>query len=293
MSLHPVRPVNPALSLTINWWRVEWLCLLQSFRSVRRHRRYGGVVLLLYGKSLVKWQPMRVHRIGFAALQGLDDLLDGDRPCICEPLDVAAKVRHAVIELAFDNSEWGILFGALSVTLVSSCQNSEALTILVALIDDMMSDRKRVKERLLLSREDLFKHLRSTFVHSLDLSLIATGSKFRAHDMSDLVEMLSWCSVVRDLHEDWEKGLINVPIEVLRQVGWPEQQDPTLITAPAVSAWLHQEYNAVEQNFVAFRRVESMFLDCKYDPGIAMLSLYANALHRYRKSYYLSKSNAY
>ena len=165
---------------------------------------------------------MRIHRLGFAALQGHDDVLDGDHPIEIEPLDLASDIRTAIEVRKFDDSEWGVLFGSLQELLDAISPSGEGCHELVALIDAMMFDCKRVKEHSILSRDGLFTQLRCTFSHAISLSLIATGSRLRARDVPELVEMLSWCSLVRDLPEDWRKGLINVPAEVLNYVGWNE-----------------------------------------------------------------------
>ena len=70
------------------------------------------------------------------------------------------RPRTGLLSLAeeqrFDDSEWGILFGELNRELTLRDSTGEAKRELVALVDDMIFDRKRVKQRDVLSREQLF-----------------------------------------------------------------------------------------------------------------------------------------
>jgi phytoene/squalene synthetase len=90
----------------------------------------------------------------------------------------------------------------------------------------------------------LAEHHDRTFFLSLDLTLRLAGAGPRAGDAPDLIDALSWVSPVRDLEEDWEKGLINVPREVLEAAGWTEGKTlaEPLLDAPAVREWLRSEH---------------------------------------------------
>ncbi|HSF41133.1 MAG TPA: hypothetical protein VLT87_15155, partial [Thermoanaerobaculia bacterium] len=97
----------------------------------------------------------------------------------------------------------------------------------------------------------------------------------RAADAPELVDALSWCSPVRDLAEDWKKGLINVPAEVLEQA----QGD---LAAPAVREWLREEHRRGAAAIAAL----GAKLPAIPDPrSRAVLSSFHRALAAYERKY--------
>jgi hypothetical protein len=220
----------------------EWLCLRQFARSSLRHVRYFRVFLFLTLYALLNPRRARVLRHGFCALQWIDDLLDGDRPSPeGEPLERIAAVRAEIEGGTSPQPRPGDAYAshrgrpelrlirALCRDLDSLPTRQEARHELVQVISVMMRDRERVKDRLLLSGDELRTHHRGTFRHSLNLTLIGMESRLRADDMPAALELLGWCSTIRDLDEDLKKGLVNIPREVL--AANPERQR-------AVERWL-------------------------------------------------------
>jgi len=189
---------------------------LQHF--VRRHRRYGLIGLVLYAASLKDWKGRRPLRLGFAYLQHVDDLLDGHRPCSAEPLDL--------VDLRGDpnNVDIHVLSTIYAVWQRDLQRFPEAQAWVQPLVDCMRRDRLRVLQGAVWSQEQLQEHFRETFRLSLNLMLCLAGHDLRAEEVPEMVDLLAWCSVFRDLEDDLAHGLNNVPAEVTDPLAWKRSE---------------------------------------------------------------------
>ncbi len=59
---------------------------------IRRNRRYLLITLAVLAAGIPHWRRQRLVRTGFAFLQAVDDILDGDRASEREPLEVADEL---------------------------------------------------------------------------------------------------------------------------------------------------------------------------------------------------------
>jgi hypothetical protein len=223
--------------------QVEVLCLRDMVLFTRRHRRYGPIAIAVLAAGLPRWRERRLLRLGFCFLQHVDDLLDGDRPTNREPLEIVNELTLAIRTGAFGSSELMQMAQAFRDDLFS-VGGERAVGEALALITVMRRDRERVLGGALMSRAELIAHHRATFVGSLNLLLLACGSKWSAANVPELVELLAWCSPVRDLQDDIAMGLVNIPGELL--VASPVPPFATLARQPAIRHWLKEEQRRAE-----------------------------------------------
>jgi phytoene/squalene synthetase len=137
---------------------------------------------------------------------------------------------------------------------------------------------------LLLTSEELREHHYRTFFCSLNLTLIACGAELRAEDAGDLVSALAWCSVMRDLEEDVNKGLINVPASVLEQAvkqGAAAMEYGQLVRAAAVRNWIRAEYM---RGLAAMEQCDAR-LKSESREGAGILALFLRAIRLYARKY--------
>lgn len=198
--------------------RGELYCLWNLQHFVRRHRRYGLIGLVLYAASLRDWKGRRPLRVGFAYLQHVDDLLDGHRPCSAEPLDLVDLRGDP------DNVDIHVLATLQRVWQRDLLRFPEAQAWVGPLVDCMRRDRQRVLDEAVWSEEQLQKHFRETFGLSLNLMLCLAGHDLRAQEVPEMVDLLAWCSVFRDLDDDLAHGLNNVPVEVTDLRAWKRSE---------------------------------------------------------------------
>lgn len=179
----------------------ELQCLWQCVRFSRRHLRYFVIFVAIYLPSLLHWRRYRAVRYGFVAAQWIDDLLDGDRPSRREPLEIIDALPHGDDALSR-------LVRAFFAE-VDDGPRGEFLE----LVQCMRIDRVRVLENARWPQARLDAHHDATFRHSVNLMLITSDCRARAHQVPSLIRALGWCSVVRDLDDDLRKGLNNIPVD--------------------------------------------------------------------------------
>lgn len=239
----PIREVVERLSddedlnLSINL-TCELNCLKQFWFFTLRHPRYGFIALLLYLVSFRSWSMARRLRHGFAALQLIDDILDGDRPSTREPLEISTELQAALRSQNYDESDLHRLFMCYRSQFETS-DLPELDRLLFQVIEAMSFDRVRVKDKLILSAQDLKTQHQKTFTASMDLLLLSCGSRQRSQDVSEVIDLFMWSSIVRDLKVDTSKGLINIPSEF-----WQGS-----LSAPLTQKWLAQELDRQQSSF--------------------------------------------
>ncbi len=259
----------------------EMCCLYEIYCFSRRHLRYLTVALLVYWHSLFGWRHRRAIRVGFCFLQHVDDLLDGDRPSVREPSEVIEDVISQLERRTFDEGALGCLAHCLSDELAHfQSDRDDPRAELVTLIRHMQRDRFRVEHGQLLTEDELRVHHQLTFHHAVNLMLVLGDTQVRAADVPSLIEAFGWCSVMRDLQEDLEKGLVNIPrsvVDAARSKGNVPLDFDSLVASPPVLQWLRDEHaRAVEH----LNQSESEIGKLGTRSGVALLRLFQRSIRR-------------
>lgn len=266
--------------------KIDILCLRDVIRFGQRHRRYWFVALGLLLESLLNWRGRRILRVGFCFLQHLDDLLDGDRATEREPLDIVDEVVQAIHTNTYDGSDLMCLAQAFIADL-RKIGGENAIQEALALIAIMRLDRCRVIDKILFSRSELLEHHRATFIHSINLMLIARHSPLRASDVPELIDLLAWCSPVRDLQEDIAAGLMNIPREILAAA----QLNGTtpyavLVSHPLVRTWIKNEHQQAKKLLLV---MEQKLPSLKPFPGFLHLRIFVKSIQRFSDGKFLKR----
>lgn len=259
---------------------VELLCLRNEWLFARRHRRYGLIALLLLIDRVPRWRTRRVLSTGFCFLQVVDDVMDGDRPSSQDPLALIDELTQAIRNDQFGDDDL-MRLGRAFISDLRSIGKAAAVDDVLALMAVMRSDRCRVVEHAVWSREELRAHHCKTFTMSLNLLLAARGSELRAADAPELIEAFGWCSTVRDLREDLEAGLINVPVDVVRaaQVDSAHPLDVDLLMrCEAMRTWMNTERDRAVELLAAMQpRLEAL----KTRAGVEVLKIFARSIRSF------------
>ncbi|QSQ26016.1 phosphatase PAP2 family protein [Pyxidicoccus parkwayensis] len=282
--------------------RVEAFCARELYRFSRRHLRYALIALALYRYSLGRWwRAARVARVGFCFLQLVDDVLDGDRPVDGEPLDwvdalltelepgrgqgigteaMPGQMRATASEMAREQAT--DIAATLGRVLLDSLESPEARANVFALMRTMRRDRERVREQRWLSAEQLIAQHRDTFRLSVDLMLHVAGADVRASDVPALIDAFGWCSSLRDLREDLEAGLYNVPAEVAEEVraeGANPADCDALLASTTGRAWVVAEYARAR---VLLDRSAEDLATLEGRTGVPLLRLFHRSIESFR-----------
>lgn len=265
----------------INELIMEWLCLKQHFYFSLRNRRYLIIALSQYLYSLKSFRQARSLRYVFCTLQLIDDYLDEDRNCEMEPLQYLENLKIAMKTEQFDRSDLQVMTCHTLARLkdLNTIPKIEALTAFNELIDVMMNDRRRVMARRIFTQEELTLHHNTTFKYSLDIVLMAMESKLRTNDLPEILEIFAWCSTVRDLKEDLDKNLVNIPLEVTSQVDqFDSLSTPDKIHHPKVHQWLVSETRKIEKIFLI---CDKKLLTLKPIHGANIFQLFVKSMKKY------------
>jgi phytoene/squalene synthetase len=258
---------------------VEWLSFAESLRFARRHRRYFGILLVIYGRSLLRWRKMRAARVGYAFLQLFDDYMDGDRSWDGSLDALAARMQ----------AEWdsGVFAGDIPLSQLGEVfwkeleATPEGRTDVYALLQAMHFDSQRRVQRLLLDETTLHSHLHRTFYHSVDILLVVSGLHTRAREVPGLVKALAWCSVVRDFEDDVAAGIINVPQKVVEAVRLREGGPAAITThTPEVAAWLEEEHERAKEH-LAQARANLVEVAAREPEAATLLAVFQRSVEKY------------
>lgn len=265
---------------------VELLCLRNFGAFIARNRRYLLITIAVLAASIPHWRRQRLVRTGFAFLQAVDDILDGDRRSEREPLEVADGLilalesgQFAANGVADDLARLGAAFR----TDLLARGGPAALATAVALLARMRVDRERVLSTRVSNETELADLHRATFRGSLDLMLIAADSRLRASDVPELVEALGWCSAVRDLDDDLSHGLVNVPREVAQaaQAESGSAAPAAWFATHAVRQWRDGER---VRGRALLDRADARLAAFNGERGGALLQRFARSMRRYASS---------
>ena len=254
---------------------MEFYAAWEFLLFTKRHRRYFSTAVLLYLYSFKSLRHAHFLRIGFAVLQHLDDVLDGDRKIDENALHYVERMtnKKAVPEKE-KKGHYRIqrliscFFAILDkCTTTTHHPNDDFLMLL----DALKFDLKRRENKLVLPAAELRAHHHQTFYHSVNLLLALAGSSKRANEEEELVEALCWCSPMRDIKDDYDIGLINVPSEVITKA---EQGEKDLFSSQVYSKWKMQEFDQAQKTFNQYETKGDKDPLAKY--FMKALKMYAN-----------------
>ncbi len=262
----------------ISWVKVEMLCMRDFYLFGQRHRRYWLIAVGLLLESLVNWRARRILRVGFCFLQQLDDFLDGDRITSREPLDIVDEVVFAIRTGEYGTNDLMFLAQAF-VGDLKKVGGVPAIEDALSLIAVMRRDRCRVINQTIFSNVELIEHHRATFSLSVNLMLIARCSELRAKDVPELIDLLAWCSTVRDLQEDIKAGLINIPRETMDAGNLTSAMSfSDALSSSAVKEWLKLEHQRAQALNL---KVEQRLRSLKTSKGIGSLRILASSIRNF------------
>lgn len=263
----------------MNYLYIEWLCLKQHFYFSLRNRRYLFIAIAQYLYFFRSPRRSYQLRLVYCTLQLVDDIVDGDRKFKFNPNEY---IENLLKDKHFNNAnhDLKVLYLA-SIKRINSkfLQKDEALLKFKRLICTMLFDYNRVKNKIILSKKELIEHHHKTFSDSLDIVLMALDSKLRTSDVPTILDIFAWCSTIRDLEEDIQKGLINIPSDIVFSIPNFYSLKITEITNNSkIVAFLNTWTKEVEGIYPkAYQEYELI----KNESGASIVKLFLNSMKKY------------
>jgi phytoene/squalene synthetase len=111
--------------------------------------------------------------------------------------------------------------------------------------------------------------------------LRAIGSDVSSRDVPGLIDAFGWCSTMRDLEEDLEAGLINIPADIIAAAGLdPEALSDyeSVVSKEAVVRWMSEELLIARQSLDA---ADASLADMGQQPGGRVLKMFSASIRRF------------
>lgn len=194
---------------------VERLAATESARLlIHEPRKYAGLVAGLYLLSLKDCDVGNVTRASYLFVRHIDDLLDESKQSD-EKLPYVLTLRNEIVSNTFTKNPKISTLVQYSLDILERKARPEdnPRQDFVSVIDAMVFDYNRAGERRVLSKQELENYYHDTFFPVVNIALIGLGSQFRAIDIPELSYGQGRVFTVRDLEEDWQRGVINIPKE--------------------------------------------------------------------------------
>lgn len=182
----------------------------------RIKRAFGLYALSTQGREIG-----RAVRRGYLFMRHIDDVVDGDRTDVNDPVSYVLDLKNQVQTGTFRRDTNISELAKQSLEFLDKVKRpaDNPRQDFIDGIDAMLFDQMRANIRRALDRDELEKHLELTISPGLNILLTGISSSLRAPDISGFSRGLARVYSVRDLDEDWENGIINIPREVLEEAG--------------------------------------------------------------------------
>ena len=219
--------------------------------------KYGSLVAGLYLLSLRDREQGKLLRSSYLFFRHVDDFLDEsdgteDGKKLPYVLNLRDQIENNNFTRALKVSD--LAEYALNALEKRARPNDSPRQDFLDGIDAIIFDYQRAKERRVLTSEELNKYYHDAFFPVVNLMLIGFESQFRADD----IPALSYCQgrifSIRDLEEDWKRGVINVPKEILDKAELTgESSIEDVKKSAAVSNWIRSELLKSKPELIAVK----------------------------------------
>ncbi len=220
----------------------EILIAKEATALVKRRPSYSKMVLGLYLLSLYGLGRSRVMRASYLPIRFVDDLLDGDAQGEGDPLTYAQELsEHITTNTLTETPIERQLCYALDVLESKAKPNDNPREDFVKSINTIVFDRVRASERRILSAKEIEQYYRDAFDPVINITLMAIDSNLRCSDIPALSYGQGRVYSARDFKEDWNRGIINIPGEVISSAGLSSVSTFEAINKKSeIIDWLHR-----------------------------------------------------
>lgn len=194
----------------------EFLVAREAGSLIQRRPRFAKLVAGLYALSLFGLENGRVMRASYLPVRFVDDLLDGDAKFNGDPLSYALELKENIKNNSLTKNRVEKQLKYAIENLESRLRSDDdPRGDFIKSIDSIIFDYHRAKERRVLTFSEVGDYYKMAFDPVVNITLMATGSSVRSKDIPALSYGQGRVYSARDLETDWQRGIINVPKEVL------------------------------------------------------------------------------
>ncbi len=188
--------------------------------------KYVSLVVGLYLLSVKNPEQGKLLRSSYLFFRHVDDFLD-EREKIHD-VDKLSYILNLRSQIESNNFTGDPKVSDLAKYSISNLErkakvNDNPRQDFLNGIDAIIFDYQRAKLRQILTSKEIEKYYHDTFFPVVNILLIGFDSQFRAEDIPELAYSQGRVYSIRDLEEDWQRGIINVPKEILQAAGLTEE----------------------------------------------------------------------
>lgn len=253
------------------------IMIQESARVISRGpEKYSKMILGIWMMPLLI-RDTGVVRESYFFMRHIDDVLDGDFPNLNQnPLEYVENIRMGLIEKNLEVSPICILAErSLQVLEKRKKEGDVPRQDFLDGIEGMMGDYKRMQVRELLKGEDYRQNYINSFGPHHNIALVGVRSNLRSKD----IETFSYCQGLayglQDFDTDWQRGLINIPGEVLGIVGITVNDSHSEVRSNyIVRDWIESEVGQSRVDLNSFlKKLNNL-------PGEKQAKIFCNSLSR-------------
>lgn len=222
--------------------RTEYLSGRETINLVFRRPNFWNTTVGLYGLTVTGFEHGRLMRASYLPIRFIDDLLDGDVKGMKDPLGYTLQVQKEIETgpMVYSNRTSELIQRALVELERKAHLDDEPRKDFIRTIDIILFDYYRVMDRQALKQEVLDHYYSWLFDPARNISLIAMDSQLRAINIPTLSIAQGRIYSIRDIENDWIRGIINIPQELLNKVGLTSNSSyKQIISNPEIKQWIN------------------------------------------------------
>lgn len=180
------------------------------------------------------------------ALDGDPDkaLMLGDHSLTSEPREFSGKlledIRQGGTEQLLDTRVGKLTNYILKYLERNQQPGEDAKRYLGDYLESLLLDYDRRQERQALRAEELDEHYSRMNGGYYNTQLVLARAGFRTSDLSDFSRQMGQIDAANCLYDDWKRGEINIPQEVLEDAGAdPTEGNLEIADSPLIVEWRH------------------------------------------------------
>jgi len=200
-----------------------------GFELIQRDfRKYAPIALAIFaGKpGLERWR-LRLIRASYLYFRYLDDVADGDRPCLDGPqrfLDRQSLQWCAGPAGDRVGQDADILFHLIWIEFARrNLALHRARCLALRIIKGLQFDLQRSSSGQFISRAELDEYYANIVFAPACFAHVVLGASADSKALREMSRVIGELQSLRDLMADWDAGRINIPREALQQNWRPEQ----------------------------------------------------------------------
>lgn len=196
----------------------EFLVAKEAVNLIYRRPNFTKLVAGLYTLSLFDLENSRIMRASYVPIRFIDDLLDGDIKFNGNPLLYALELKENIKNNSLTKTRIEKKLKYAIENLESRAKDDDnPREDFVRSIDSIIFDYYRARERRIFSHTEIESYYKMAFDPVINIALMTVKSSIRSKDIPALSYGQGRVYSARDFSIDWQRGIINVPKEVLNE----------------------------------------------------------------------------